>query len=138
MKRFAGLVCVVSMSGIAAADEGMWTFDNVPRAEIARKYGVTLTDQWLQRVQQSVVRLETGCSASFVSPEGLVLTNHHCVSSCLADLSTGDRDYVASGHAAATRDNELKCPGAQASVLTGTENVTSRERQARRGGATDG
>jgi hypothetical protein len=128
MKRFAGLVCVVSMSGIAAADEGMWTFDNVPRAEIARKYGVTLTDQWLQRVQQSVVRLETGCSASFVSPEGLVLTNHHCVSSCLADLSSADRDYVAGGHVAATRENELRCPGAQASVLVATENVTDRVR----------
>src|SRR5687768_3035711 len=131
--RWLTLMCVISLGAAAAADEGMWTFDNVPRAAIAKKYGVTLTDQWLQRLQQSVVRLENGCSASFVSPEGLVLTNHHCVSDCLADLSTRERDYVASGHAAATRENELKCPGAQASVLTGTENVTSRVTQALKG-----
>lgn len=131
--RWLTILFVIAMGAIAAADEGMWTFDNVPRAAIAKKYGVTLTDQWLQRLQQSVVRLETGCSASFVSPEGLVLTNHHCVSGCLADVSTAERDYVARGHVAATREDELKCPGAQASVLTGTENVTTHVTQAMKG-----
>jgi hypothetical protein len=125
MRRLLMLGFIVMLSAAAAADEGMWTFDNVPRAEIAKKYGVTLTDQWLQRLQQSVVRLETGCSASFVSPEGLVLTNHHCVASCLADLSTAQRDYVNSGFVATTRENELVCPGAEASVLAATENITA-------------
>jgi hypothetical protein len=130
MRRVLVLVLVIAMSAAALADEGMWTFDNVPRAEIAKKYGVTLTDQWLQRLQQSVVRLETGCTASFVSPEGLVLTNHHCVSTCLADNSTAERDYVARGFTAAARENELRCQGSQASVLMATENVTDRVRKA--------
>ena len=126
MRRLFVLIVVVALSGAARADEGMWTFDNVPRQAIAKKYGVTLTDEWLRRLQQSVVRLETGCSASFVSPEGLVLTNHHCVATCLADNSTAERDYVNRGFTAASRDNELRCQGAQASVLTATENVTDR------------
>ena len=137
MRRFLMMVCVVMLSAAAAADEGMWTFDNVPRAEIAKKYGVTLTDQWLQRLQQSVVRLETGCSASFVSPEGLVLTNHHCVASCLADLSSAQRDYVSSGFVAMARENEIVCPGAQASVLAATENVTARVTAALKGVSPD-
>ena len=126
MRRLFLLVLVVATSAAPMADEGMWTFDNVPRAAIAKKYGVSLTDQWLQRLQQSVVRLETGCTASFVSPEGLVLTNHHCVSACLADNSTAERDHVARGFTAATRENELRCQGAHASVLMATENVTDR------------
>ena len=72
----------------------MWTFDNVPKAEIAKRYGVQLTDQWLAHLQKSVVRLETGCTASFVSAEGLVLTNHHCVAECLADNSSAQRDLM--------------------------------------------
>jgi len=126
MRRVFVLVLVIASSVAAIADEGMWTFDNVPRQVIAKKYGVTLTDQWLQRLQQSVVRLETGCSASFVSPEGLVLTNHHCVATCLADNSTAERDYVARGFTATARENELRCQGAHASVLVATENVTDR------------
>ena len=126
MRQLFVLVVVIALSATATADEGMWIFDNVPRQAIAKKYGVTLTDQWLQRLQQSVVRLETGCTASFVSPEGLVLTNHHCVATCLADNSTAERDYVARGFTATTRENELRCQGAQASVLTATENVTDR------------
>jgi V8-like Glu-specific endopeptidase len=103
----------------------MWTFDNFPRAEVAKKFGVQITDQWLDQVQKSVVRLETGCSASFVSPDGLVLTNHHCVATCLADNSTAQRDLVANGFNAATQPDELRCQGSEASVLTSTENVTA-------------
>lgn len=127
MKRFS-LVALLSVAvGAAlAADEGMWTFDNVPRAAIAKQYGVQVTDSWLQRLQNSVVRLETGCTASFVSGEGLVLTNHHCVSTCLADNSTAERDLLARGFVAAAREDEIRCQGSQASVLVATENVTER------------
>jgi hypothetical protein len=59
MRRSLVLIAVIALSGAATADEGMWTFDNVPRQAIAKKYGVTLTEQWLRRLQQSVVRLET-------------------------------------------------------------------------------
>jgi V8-like Glu-specific endopeptidase len=87
---------------------------------------VQLTDQWLSRLQKSVVRLETGCTASFVSAEGLVLTNHHCVASCLADNSTAERDLIANGYIAARLEDELRCQGARASVLMSTENITDR------------
>ena len=124
MKRFLVIVCAVLMCVGVAADEGMWTFDNVPKATIAQKYKVNLTDQWLQHLQQSVVRLESGCTGSFVSGEGLILTNHHCSAECLTDLSTQQRDLVAQGFVAARREDEIRCPGQQVSVLMATENVT--------------
>jgi V8-like Glu-specific endopeptidase len=126
MKRFIAIALVLGLSVGLNADEGMWTFENFPRAEVAKKYGVQITDQWLDQVQKSVVRLETGCSASFVSPEGLVLTNHHCVATCLADNSTAQRDLVGNGFNAATLPDEIRCQGSEASVLTSTENVTAR------------
>ena len=119
-------ILIFALSAGVTADEGMWTFDNIPKAEIAKRYGVQLTDQWLSRVQKSVVRLETGCTASFVSVEGLVLTNHHCVAGCLADNSSAERDLIANGYVAARLEDELRCQGAQASVLMSTENVTDR------------
>lgn len=124
MKRFVLACVLVGLAVGVAADEGMWTFDSFPRAEVAKKYGVQVTDPWLQQLQRSVVRLETGCTGSFVSPEGLILTNHHCVAGCLADNSTAQRDLMAGGFIAATASDEIRCQGAQASVLTSTENVT--------------
>jgi V8-like Glu-specific endopeptidase len=121
----AALVVTAGLSAVIVADEGMWTFGNVPRAAIAKKYSVQITDDWLQRVQRSVARLETGCSASFVSPEGLVLTNHHCAASCLAENSTASRDLVANGFQAANRSDEIRCQGEQLSVLMETENVSA-------------
>ena len=102
--------------GLGAADEGMWTFDNIPRDAIAKKYGVQLTDEWLARYQKAVVRLESGCTATFVSPNGLVLTNHHCVQSCLAENSSAKRDLVAAGFQGTDAEPELRCQGQQASV----------------------
>jgi Peptidase S46 len=126
MKRCLLALLVVALSGALEADEGMWTFDNLPKAEVAKQYGVQITDQWLDHLRNSVVRLESGCTGSFVSAEGLVLTNHHCASDCLADNSTAQRDLAANGYVAATRENELRCQGARASVLMSTENITDR------------
>jgi hypothetical protein len=126
MNRFILAVWMVALSAGVTADEGMWTFDNIPRADIAKRYGVQLNDQWIAKLQKSVVRLETGCTGSFVSAEGLVLTNHHCVAECLANLSSAQRDLMANGYVAARREDELVCQGAQASVLMSTENVTDR------------
>jgi len=126
MKRLVLIVAVVGLSVGVRADEGMWTFEDFPRAAVAKLHGVQITDEWLRRLQNSVVRLETGCTASFVSPEGLVLTNHHCVATCLSDNSTAQRDLVANGWLAASREEEVRCQGSQASVLVSTENVTDR------------
>ena len=85
MKRLPLVLALIALGLTStAADEGMWTFDNVPKDAIAKKYGVQVTGQMLTRLQHAVVRLESGCTGSFVSPEGLVLTNHHCAASCLA------------------------------------------------------
>ena len=72
----------------ARADEGMWTTFNFPKAAVKQKYGVDISDSWLERVQRATTRLEGGCTGSFVSKDGLVLTNHHCVVECLSDLSS--------------------------------------------------
>lgn len=85
-----------------------------------------VSDEMLNRLQRAIVRLETGCTGSFVSADGLVLTNHHCVSTCLADNSTARRDLLAAGFNATARENEIRCQGAQASVLMETEDVTAK------------
>jgi V8-like Glu-specific endopeptidase len=109
----------------AQADEGMWTFDQFPAERMRADYGWAPDQAWLDRVQASAVRLTGGCSASFVSAEGLILTNHHCVVGCLANLSTGTDDLVANGFNPADRTKERKCPGQQAEVVTRITDVTA-------------
>jgi len=109
----------------AKADEGMWTFDNFPIATVNEKYGTNLDQAWLDRVRNAAVRLQ-GCSASLVSGEGLILTNHHCVVSCVQDLSDAQNDYVKNGWMPATREEEKKCPGQTAEILTDITDVTDR------------
>jgi hypothetical protein len=120
-----GLLLV--LAGVAAlpafADEGMWTFDNFPSDSVKQLYGVDVTPAWLDHIRLSTIRL-SNCTASFVSPEGLILTNHHCVESCLAELSTKNKSLVELGFAAANRNTEERCPAQLADVLVGTENVT--------------
>lgn len=120
-----GLAAAVSISAAPAlADEGMWTYDNFPLAKVNAAYGLKLDQNWLDRLQGASVRLTTGCSASLVSGSGLVLTNHHCVVECVQDLSSGDKDYVKDGFLTAAREDEKKCPGMQAEILTSITDVT--------------
>lgn len=109
----------------ARADEGMWTFDAFPAAKMRADYGWAPDQAWLDKVQLAAVRLTGGCSASFVSDAGLILTNHHCVEDCLHNLSSGSEDLVATGFTAATREQERKCPGQQAEVVTSIKDVTA-------------
>ena len=116
---------MLPLLGIAAhADKSMWTFDNFPAAAVHNNYGVTITPAWLARVRGAAVRLSSGCSASVVSANGLVLTNHHCVRDCAQSLSTAQTDYVSEGFSAARRDEERLCPGMQAEILTTISDVT--------------
>jgi hypothetical protein len=117
----------------AAAEEGMWTFDNPPRAAIAAKYGVTLDSAWLNRVREATVRLETGCTGSFISADGLMLTNHHCAEDCIAQNSSEGNDLVANGFLAGSRETELRCEEDAVSVLVGTEEVTAKVTAATQG-----
>ena len=123
--RTISCLLVLAFCAAVVADEGMWTFDNIPREAIAKEYGVQLTDQWLEQLQKSVVRLETGCTGSFVSSDGLVLTNHHCVASCLADNSTAQKDLVKNGFLAQSRGDEVRCQGSEVSILMDTDNITA-------------
>jgi Peptidase S46 len=115
--------------GIAAlapawADEGMWTFDNFPSEAVKQAYGVEVTPAWLDHVRLSTIRL-TNCTASFVSPEGLILTNHHCVESCLGELSSKGDSLLENGFYAPAPNQERRCATQVADVLVSMENVTA-------------
>jgi hypothetical protein len=113
--------CTASLS--AMANEGMWTFDNFPTTAVRQSFGANITPAWLDHVRLSTLRL-TNCTASFVSREGLILTNHHCIESCLAELSSKEKSLVELGFQASARKEEQRCPAQHADVLVGTENIT--------------
>ena len=127
---FATAAFALSLPGIASADEGMWTFDNFPAERMKAAYGWAPDQAWLDRTRAGAVRLTGGCSASFVSPDGLILTNHHCIVTCLSDNSTAQDDLVANGFVSANRTAERKCAGQQAEVVTGITDVTADVRAA--------
>src|SRR6266850_2840114 len=95
---------------VAALDEGMWTFNNVPREDIKQKYGFDVTDDWLRKVQLASVRFNSGGSGSFVSPNGLVLTNYHIVEDFVTEVSTAEKDLAKEGFVARNRGEEIKVP----------------------------
>jgi hypothetical protein len=114
----------VSVSHLSLrADEGFWTYNMIPKADIKAACGFGVTDEWVKHLQLSSVRFG-GTSGSFISPDGLVLTNHHVGLGAVTRLSTPEKDYVKNGYYAATRDAELKVPGIELSVLLSLEDVT--------------
>src|SRR5438132_7998826 len=121
----------------ARADEGMWPFNNVPRAEIKKKYGFEVTDEWLKKVQLASVRFNNGGSGSFVSPNGLVLTNYHIVEDFVSELSTPQKDYAKEGFVARTLAQEMKIPSLELNVLMSIEDVTARVNGAVKTGVSD-
>src|SRR5438309_6137141 len=121
----------------ARADEGMWPFNNVPRAEIKKKYGFDVTDAWLRKVQLASVRFNNGDSGSFVSPNGLVLTNYHIVEDIVNEVSTPQKDLAKEGFLARSRAEEIKAPSLELNVLMGIEDVTSRVNAAAKPGLSD-
>ena len=121
----------------ALADEGMWTFNNVPRAEIKKKYGFEVTDEWLNNVRMASVRFNNGGSGSFVSANGLVLTNYHIVEDIVGEVSTPEKDYAKEGFVAKTRAEEIKAPSLELNVLMSIEDVTSRVNGAVKAGTSD-
>lgn len=120
----------------ALADEGMWTFNNVPRAEIKKKYGFEVTDEWLNKVRLASVRFNNGGSGSFVSPNGLVLTNYHIVEDIVGEVSTPEKDLAKEGFVAKTRAEEIKAPSLELNQLISIEDVTARVNGAVKEGAT--
>ena len=116
---------MVFLCSPAHADEGMWTFHGFPFAKVNTALKTNLDQAWLDRVRAATIRL-SNCTASFVSAEGLILTNHHCVEACLADLSSKDKSLDEEGFLAKTRDEEKRCQTQIADVLTGMEDITAK------------
>lgn len=129
MQRFAAILAWMSLVSFAAAparaEEGMWTFDAFPRAQVAVNYGVVIEPPWLDRLRLASVRLTSGCSGGVVSREGLVATNHHCVVDCIQNLSDNRTDYVRDGFLTSSRAEEKKCAGLQAEILVGIVDITA-------------
>jgi hypothetical protein len=131
------LFSLQTLNFTALADEGMWTFNNIPRAEIKKKYGFDVTDEWLKKVQLASVRFNNGGSGSFVSPNGLVLTNYHIVEDIVNDVSTPQKDLAKEGFVARSRAEEIKAPSLELNVLMSIEDVTTRVIGAVKPGMTD-
>jgi hypothetical protein len=133
-KRLYGLALIALLCApMALADEGMWTFNNFPSDKVKAKYGFAPDQAWLDHVRLGSVRIAGGCSASLVSPDGLVMTNHHCSHSCIEELSTKKRDYVKNGFYAKELADEPKCPSMEVDQLIGIEDVTKQVQGATQG-----
>ena len=130
-RRLSALLLGLFFTVAACADEGMWTFHDFPQALLKQQHGIEISSAWLDRVRTATVRL-SGCTASFVSPEGLILTNHHCAAACLDEHSSDQQNLIKDGFLARTRETELRCATQVADVLMAMENVTDKVEAATR------
>ncbi|MBN1418976.1 MAG: S46 family peptidase [Planctomycetes bacterium] len=121
-----GSLLVISIIGAGplAADEGMWPFNELPLEMLRDRHGFVPPAGWAEHLMKSAVRV--GASASFVSPDGLVLTNHHVGCDAISKLSTPERDLMRDGFVARTREEELRSPDMEMSCLVSIEDVTAR------------
>lgn len=103
----------------------MWLLNDFPSEQVKAKHGFAPDAAWLKKVQLGAVRLAGGCSASFVSPRGLVMTNHHCIRACIDDLSTSKTDYLARGVVPPKERDERRCPKVEANQLVEMTDVTA-------------
>src|SRR6202158_859913 len=118
-------VCALYLP-LSQADEGMWLFNNPPLKVLKDKYNFEPSPAWLAQQRKSSVRFNSGGSGSFVSADGLVMTNHHVGADCLQKISSKEKDYVKSGFEARSRSEEPKCVDLELNVLMGIEDVTNR------------
>jgi hypothetical protein len=128
---------LLAAAPVIHAEEGMWTFDNPPLKLLKAKYNFTPTQAWLDHLRLSSVRLNDGGSGSFVSPNGLLLTNHHVARGQLQKNSTAEHDYLRDGFLAATPDQEMRSADLEVNVLVAMEDVTPRVQGAVKGVADD-
>jgi hypothetical protein len=136
-KKTAGLLCLLGLlPGLrlpALADEGMWTLDHPPLQRIQKAYGTAPSKEWMNKAMLASARLTLGCSASFVSKEGLILTNHHCASQCLEQLSDEKHNLLQEGFLAVDRASERQCPAMEVDRLEQISDVTKDVAQATAG-----
>ena len=126
----AALLCTPLLANAA---EGMWTLDNLPRAQMQQRYGFDPSPAFVDKLMRASARLGGGCSGSFVSPDGLVMTNHHCVTRCIAQLSSAANDRMKNGFLARDRSQELRCPEIEINRLEAITDVTDQLKAATAG-----
>ena len=126
IRQTVSALFLLGFAMIAAGDEGMWLLTDPPRDRLKDRYGFTLTDEFLKRAMAASVRFNNGGSGGFVSPNGLVVTNHHIAADAIQKLSSAEKNYYRDGFLARDRADELKCPDLELNVLQTIEDVTAR------------
>src|SRR5215475_5182444 len=134
--RPLAVVCVLSFVASASADEGMWLFNAPPLKQLKKKYQFEPTQQWLEHLQKASVRFNSGGSGSFVSANGLVITNHHVGADTLQKVSDPQHHYLKDGFYARTQSDEIKSTDLELNVLMSIEDVTARVTNAVKPGMT--
>ncbi len=134
----AALLVLPALAGPVRGDEGMWTFNGFPFERFEKAYGFRPSQELLDHLRLASVRHGGGGSASFVSADGLVITNHHVGAGCIGDLSTAERNIMRDGFVAATPEQEITCPALEINVLEGIERVTDKVRAVEKPGLDPG
>jgi hypothetical protein len=131
MKKFYAffLCAVLSLGCVAVAEEGMWLYNAVPKDKLKSLYGFEPTQDWLDHMRLSSVKFQGG-SGSFVSADGLLMTNHHIGRGCINAISSTSKDYMKTGFYAPTPAEEVKCPNMSVQVLQGIEDITTKVNEA--------
>jgi peptidase S46-like protein len=128
--------CLIGFTAVATADEGMWLFNAPPLRQLKGKYNFEPTPQWLDHLQKASVRFNSGGSGSFVSENGLVITNHHVGADTLQKISSQEHNYLRDGFYAKTQTEEIKSTDLELNVLESIEDVTARVSGAVKSGMT--
>ncbi|MGE5645621.1 MAG: S46 family peptidase [Acidobacteriota bacterium] len=135
MKRLLALFVATVSAGALWADEGMWLFNQFPKQLVEKKYGFEVTDAFLDHLRLGSVRFNNGGSGSFISPNGLLFTNHHVGADCIQKVSSAQHDYMANGFYARTEGEERACPDLEVNVLLRIEDVTKQVKGAAKPGS---
>jgi len=123
---FSIFALAIAFCPSAFADEGMWLFTAPPLKQLKEKYNFEPTPQWLEHLQKASVRFNSGGSGSFVSENGLVITNHHVGADTLQKISSQEHNYLRDGFYAKTQTEEIKSTDLELNVLFSAEDVTAR------------
>lgn len=126
LRTIATLIASIGLSTAAFADEGMWLLNKLPVDHLEQTYGFKPDAAWVELVQKACVRASSGGSGSFISPSGLMMTNHHVGSTAIADVSDATHDYIRDGFYAARHTDEIKCPNLKLFQLLSIKDLTAK------------